>query len=74
MDIGAITHDGSGALRVRKYFTHSSNAGINRSIYHSSKYAAMNDAEWDEFRKEAIKAAELKVKADKELAKEVKAL
>jgi hypothetical protein len=34
----------------------------------------MNDAEWDEFRKEAIKAAELKVKADKELAKEVKAL
>jgi hypothetical protein len=59
-DIGAITDDGSGALRVRKYYTHKSNAGINRSIYHSSKYAAMNDQEWDAIRSEAIKATEAK--------------
>lgn len=74
MDIGAVTDDGSGALRVRRYYTHSSNAGINRSIYHSSKFASMTDLEWDDFRKEAIKAAEEKVKADKALAKETAAL
>lgn len=73
-DIGAITNDGSGALRVRKYYTHSSTIGINRSIYHSSNFAAMNDMEWEDLRKEAIKASEQKAKEAKELAKETAAL
>jgi hypothetical protein len=46
MDIGAVTNDGSGALRVRRYFVHSSFAGVNRSIYNSSRYAALTDAEF----------------------------
>lgn len=74
MDIGAITDDGSGALRVRRYYTHSSAAGINRSIYHSSKFAAMTDQEWDTVRAEAIKATEAKAEEAKNLATETAAL
>jgi hypothetical protein len=74
MDIGAITDDGSGALRVRRYYTHSSSAGINRSIYHSSKYAAMTDQEWDELRAEAIKVSEAKAEEAKSLAAETAAI
>ncbi|CAM6001124.1 unnamed protein product [Sphagnum balticum] len=69
-----ITDDGSGALRVRRYYTHSSNAGINRSIYHSSKFAAMTDVEWDTVRAEAIKATEAKAEEAKSLAAETAAL
>lgn len=64
MHIGAITDDGSGALRVKEYFVHSSFAGVNRSIYHSSKYAALTDAQWEEMREEAIKNAD-KLAADR---------
>jgi len=46
-DVWAITNDGSGALRVSRYFVHASRAGHNRGIYHSSKYAGLVDAEWD---------------------------
>lgn len=74
MDVGAITDDGSGALRVRRYYVHSSNAGINRSIYHSSHFASMTDAEWTEFRKAAIEAAEEKAKEAQSLAEEQAAL
>lgn len=73
-DIGAITNDGSGALRVRKYYTHSSTIGINRSIYHSSNFAALNDMEWDELRKAAIKASEVKAKEAEAQAAETAAL
>lgn len=73
-DIGAITNDGSGALRVRKYYTHSSTIGINRSIYHSSNFAALNDMEWDDLRKAAIKASEVKAKEAEALATETAAL
>lgn len=74
MDIGAITDDGSGALRVRRYYTYRSNAGINRSIYHSSTYGALTDLEWDDLRKEAIKASEEKAVEAKKLAREVAAI
>lgn len=73
-DLGAVTDDGSGALRVLKYYVHKSNAGINRSIYHSSKYAAMTDAEWDTIREEAIKATEAKAEETKLAAEETAAL
>jgi hypothetical protein len=73
-DLGAVTDDGSGALRVKRYYVHKSNAGINRSIYHSSKYAAMSDLEWDDIRTEAIKATEAKAEEAKELAAETAAI
>lgn len=55
MHIGAIPDDNTGAIRCLQYFVHSSLAGVNGSIYHSSKYAAMTDAEWDIMKEEAVK-------------------
>lgn len=52
--IGAVTDDGSGALRVLEYFVHSSFAGVNKSIYHSSKYAAVTDAAYADMFAEAV--------------------
>lgn len=46
MHVGAITDDGSGALRVKEYFVYSSFQGVNRSIYHSSTYASVTDEEF----------------------------
>lgn len=74
MDIGAVTDDGSGALRVRRYFVHRSNAGINKGIYHSSKFASMTDLEWSDFREAAIKESEAKAEEAKNLAAEQAAL
>jgi hypothetical protein len=54
MHIGAIPDDHTGAVRCLQYFVHSSLAGVNGSIYHSSTYAAMTDAEWDKMREEAV--------------------
>jgi hypothetical protein len=56
MDIGAFTGDGTGAIRVRRYFVHSSFAGVNRGYYNSSRYAALNDAEYAKMVQEAIQA------------------
>jgi hypothetical protein len=58
MHIGAIPNchtDGDGALRCLQYFVHSSFAGVNGSIYHSSEYAALTDAQWIKMREEIIK-------------------
>ena len=58
-----------GAIRCKQYFVHSSLAGVNGSIYHSSTYAAMTDAEWQEMRSEAVKVKlESKAQVDKEVA------
>lgn len=46
MHIGAIPDDYTGAMRVKQYFVHSSFCGVNKNIYHPSKYAAINDAEF----------------------------
>lgn len=54
MHIGAIPDDETGAVRCLQYFVHSSLAGVNGSIYHSSTYAAMTDAEWDSMREESV--------------------
>jgi hypothetical protein len=56
MHIGAVPDDSTGAIRCLQYFVHSSLAGVNGSIYHSSTYAAKTDAQWAEDRKEAVKA------------------
>tara|TARA_R110002033_G_scaffold68992_1_gene120297 strand:- start:1557 stop:2726 length:1170 start_codon:yes stop_codon:yes gene_type:complete len=69
MHIGAVPDDVDGAIRCKQYFVHSSLAGVNGSIYHSSTYAAMTDAEWQEMRSEAVKVKlESKAQVDKEVA------
>lgn len=69
MDIGALTDDGTGALRVRRYFVYASFAGVNRGIYHSSSYAAITDTEFQSMLNTAItETGELKEAADTELA------
>lgn len=68
MYIGAITDDGSGALRVLRYFVHSSHVAPNRGIYHSSKYAAHTDGEWEKMKEEAIENVK---KHQEKLAKQI---
>ena len=74
MHIGAVPDVETGAIRCLQYFVHSSLAGVNGSIYHSSTYAAKTDAEWEEMRKEAVEAyTECKASCDKDIA-EINAL
>ncbi len=68
-DIGAICgmgafSDSDGAIRVKSYFIYKATQGRTKGIYHSSKYAAMRDAEWDKYKLAAIEEAN-KVKAEK---------
>ncbi len=66
MHIGAVPDSTDGAIRCKQYFVHSSLAGVNGSIYHSSTYASRTDAEWDVMRKEAVeKMAAIKAECDK---------
>jgi hypothetical protein len=51
-------------MTTKRYFVHSSFAGVNKSIYHSSTYAALNDAEYHSMIKEVI-TAECNAKAKK---------
>jgi hypothetical protein len=70
MDIGAVCdiHSGDGAMRVRRYFVHSSFAGVNKNIYHSSKYAAMNDEEYKKSLEEVVNKTQMsKADMDKQL-------
>ena len=67
-DIGAICclnrgGNSDGAIRVKSYFIYKATTGRTKGIYHSSKYAAMQDAEWEAYKKEAIEEAN-KIKAD----------
>ena len=69
MHIGAVPCDEDGAIRCKQYFVHSSLVGVNGSIYHSSNYAAMTDAEWDEMRAKAVQEkADKKAECDREVA------
>ena len=54
MHIGAVPDDETGAARCLQYFVHSSLAGVNGSIYHSSTYAAKTDEDWEEMRQKII--------------------
>jgi len=61
-DIGAICGmndfaDSDGAIRVKAYFIYKATQGRTKGIYHSSKYAAMKDAEWEAFKTSAIDTA-----------------
>jgi hypothetical protein len=53
-NIGALTNDGSGALRTLEYYVHSSFAGVNRSMYHSSDYAKQTDNAYAKIYEEAV--------------------
>jgi hypothetical protein len=44
----------NGAMTVKRYFVHSSFAGVNKNIYHSSKYAEMNDEEYKKVLEEVV--------------------
>ena len=69
MHIGAVPDDQDGAIRCLEYFVHSSLAGVNGSIYHSSTYAAMTDEQWEDMRIEAVtEYSECKVSCDKNVA------
>ena len=69
MHIGAVPDDEDGAIRCLQYFVHSSLAGVNGSMYHSSSYAAQTDEEWDAMRAKAVEAkSECKVECDKEVS------
>jgi hypothetical protein len=69
MYIGAVTNDGSGALRVKEYYVYNTFTGVTKSMYHSSTYAAMTDAAWKEMRITAIEQAnKLKVSVDEAIA------
>jgi hypothetical protein len=61
MHIGAVPDDNTGAIRCLQYFVHSSLAGVNGSIYHSSTYASKTDDEWAIARREAVEKASSRV-------------
>ena len=72
MHIGAIPNSSDGAIRCLQYFVHSSLAGVNGSMYHSSTYASLTDKQWEEMRAEALelnKKAKHQVEGVKNLLK-----
>lgn len=54
-------------MTVKRYFVYGSFAGVNKTIYHSSTYAALTDAEYAQIVKEAVEASEMKKKEIDEL-------
>lgn len=72
--IAGLGYGNDGAMTVKQYFVHSSFAGPNRSIYHSSEYAKLTDAEFKALLEQVItETGELKNNADNAL-EEAKAL
>lgn len=56
--IGGLGYGNDGAMTVKRYFVHSSFAGVNKSIYHSSEYAKVTDAEYAKLIEEAVEASQ----------------
>ena len=54
MHVGAVPDSQDGAIRCIQYFVHSSLAGVNGSMYHSSKYAALTDEQWEEMKENIL--------------------
>lgn len=57
MHIGAICDlkGSDGAIRVKQYFPHSIFGGVNKQLYHSSRYAELTDHEYQQMVEEAVK-------------------
>lgn len=62
-EIGALCdlYRGDGAIRVKEYFIYGATEGRTKGIYHSSKYAAIKDAEWEALKQEAIELSNKKL-------------
>lgn len=60
-DIHSVNPYSDGALTCRKYFVHSSFKGVNKNVYHSSKYAEMNDKEFQEELEKIVNQSKQKV-------------
>lgn len=77
MDIHTVSYvDGGydGAMTTKRYFVHSSFAGPNKGIYHSSTYAALTDEEYAKIVEEAVEATKMKAAELESLLDEGKAL
>jgi hypothetical protein len=77
MHVGAVpaaSHEADGAIRCLQYFVHSSFAGVNGSIYHSSQYAELTDKQWLEMKQEILKTFGEHVEAFAEDIEEVEAM
>lgn len=63
MDIHTVNsyNDMDGAMTVKRYFVHSSFAGVNKGIYHSSEYAKLTDAEYAALIEEAITVSQQEI-------------
>ncbi len=61
MHIGGIDHEGTGALRVLKYFPHSALEGVTQNLYHSSEYAKLGDAEYAKLIEDAVDVDQQKI-------------
>lgn len=55
--IAGLGYGSDGACTTKRYFVHSSFAGVNRSIYHSSEYAKLTDNEYADLFQEAVEQA-----------------
>ncbi len=65
--VNAINNQ-DGAMTVRRYFVHSSFAGPNKGIYHSSEYAKLGDEEYQALLAEAIEASKSSIEELEALA------
>lgn len=77
MHIGAIVGLGDGndgAMRVKQYFVYGSFAGVNKTLYHSSEYAKVTDAEYEDMIKAAVETTAMKQKEIQEQLGEAEAL
>lgn len=74
MYIGGIDHNGTGALRVLRYFPHSALDGVTQNLYHSSKYAELTDKEYEKLLEEAVTAHDHTTKQALEELEEKKSL
>lgn len=61
MHIYGITNSQDGAMTFKQYFVHSSFAGPNKGIYHSSKYAQVTDKEYEAIIEAAVEASQQKI-------------
>lgn len=52
--IAGLGHGNDGAMTTKQYFVHRSFVGPNKSIYHSSEYAKLTDAEYAQLIEAAV--------------------
>ena len=73
MHIGAVVEDD--VMRVKQFFAYRLIGTVpNKGFYHSSKYAALTDAEWEEMKKTVYEDKELQATVAKEQAEYVKTI